>query len=185
MPNTVVVYKSKYGSTKKYAEWIAEALQADLFEASGVNADNLLKYDTVIYGGGLYAGGIIGVSLIRKAFDRLRDKKLVLFTVGLADPKNTEQFLPILNKNLTEEMQKAVRIFHFRGSIDYAKISPVYRAAMKFMKSRVEKKDEKDKNDEDRAFLETFGKSVDFTDQASIAPLVDYCRNCSVGHLAD
>lgn len=177
MKDIVVVYKSKYGSTKKYAEWIAEALQADLFEASKVKADDLSKYGTVIYGGGLYAGGIIGFSLIRKAFDKLKGKKLVLFTVGLADPKNTEQFLPILNKNLTEEMRKAVRIFHLRGSIDYKKISPVYRAAMTMLKSSIEKKDEKARNDEDRDFLETFGKSVDFTDQASIAQLVDYCRN--------
>ncbi|WP_366936885.1 flavodoxin domain-containing protein [uncultured Clostridium sp.] len=32
MNNTVVVYKSKYGSTKKYAEWIAEELSSDIIE---------------------------------------------------------------------------------------------------------------------------------------------------------
>lgn len=32
MNEVVVIYQSKYGAAKKYAEWIAEALGADLFE---------------------------------------------------------------------------------------------------------------------------------------------------------
>jgi len=32
MKNIAVIYKSKYGSTKKYAEWLGEDLQADVFE---------------------------------------------------------------------------------------------------------------------------------------------------------
>jgi len=39
--NTVVVYTSKYGSTEKYAHWIAEAL--------GCNAKNFLNYRQKIY----------------------------------------------------------------------------------------------------------------------------------------
>lgn len=176
MSDTVVVYKSKYGATKKYAEWISKALNADLFEASGVSADTLSNYGTVIYGGGLYAGGILGFSFIKKAFDRIRDKKLVVFTVGLADPKDTEQFRPIIDKNLTPEMQGCIKIFHLRGSINYRKVNPAYRAAFVLIKKQIERKDEKDRNEEDRQFLETYGKSVDFTDEASISPLVDYCR---------
>lgn len=55
---TVVVYKSKSGFTKKYAEWLAEKLPADIFEASQITAEAMTAYDTVIYGAGLYAGGI-------------------------------------------------------------------------------------------------------------------------------
>lgn len=176
MPDTVVVYKSKYGATKKYAEWISKALDADLFEASGVSAETLQKYTTIIYGGGLYAGGIIGFSLIKKAYDKLKDRKIVLFTVGLADPKDTDQFRPLIDKNLTKEMQDSIKIFHFRGSIDYSKLNPVYRAAMSLVKRNAERTAEKGKSDEDRLFLETYGKAVDFTDETSIAPLIDYCR---------
>jgi len=31
-------------------------------------------------------------------------------------------------------------------------------------------------NDEDRLFLETYGKTADFMDEASIAPLVEYVK---------
>lgn len=177
MPNAVVVYKSKYGSTKKYAEWIAKALGADLFDASDINADALQNYDTIIYGGGLYAGGILGLSFIKKAFDKIKNKKIVLFTVGLADPKDKAQFKPIIEKNLTSEMQDCIKIFHLRGAIDYKKINPAYRAAMSLIKRQVERKGEKGRSDEDRLFLETYSKTADFTDETSIAPLVDYVKH--------
>jgi len=32
MRKTVVIYKSKYGKTKQYAEWIAAELNAPLFD---------------------------------------------------------------------------------------------------------------------------------------------------------
>jgi flavodoxin len=55
---TLVVYKSKTGYTKKYAEWIAEELSADILEVSKVNINILASYDTVIFGGSLHAVGI-------------------------------------------------------------------------------------------------------------------------------
>lgn len=90
MKSTAVIYKSKYGSTKKYAEWIGSELECDVLENSSVSADTLKKYDTIIYGGGLFAGGVNGFNLITKNFDAVKDKNLILFTVGLADPNDSE-----------------------------------------------------------------------------------------------
>lgn len=66
MSDIAVIYKSKYGSTKQYAEWISEALKADLFERGNIKYENLYKYKTIIFGGGLYASGIIGFDIIKK-----------------------------------------------------------------------------------------------------------------------
>ena len=68
MAKIAVVYKSKYGSTEKYAHWIAEDVKADIFKADNVKLDILLDYDTIVYCGGLYAGGILGFSLIKKNY---------------------------------------------------------------------------------------------------------------------
>lgn len=58
--NTVVIYRSKYGSAKRYAEWIAQEVKADLFDGSKVSPADLEKYDTIVFGGSLYAVGILG-----------------------------------------------------------------------------------------------------------------------------
>lgn len=49
----IVVYTSKYGTTEKYARWIAEGLHCPAKELQDISAQDLTAYDTIIYGGGL------------------------------------------------------------------------------------------------------------------------------------
>ena len=74
---TVVIYKSKYRSAKRYAEWIAEETNGDLFDGSEIKAEDMLKYDTIVYGGSLYAVGILGISLIKKNFDKRKESNYI------------------------------------------------------------------------------------------------------------
>ena len=78
--NTIVIYKSKYGSTKQYAQWIAEELDCEAVDAKTVKDDDLLKYDNIVYGGGLYAEVINGVTLITKNLEKLGIKDKVTLT---------------------------------------------------------------------------------------------------------
>lgn len=168
-----VIYQSKYGTTKQYAAWIAAELDADLIERASIKPQRLLDYDVVIYGGGLYAGGILGSKLVTKR----PCKKLVLFTVGLADPNLTD-YSPILNKNLPSELQKDTKIFHLRGGIDYKKLSIIHRIMMAMMKKMtMGKKTYEELSGEDKYFIDTYGKEVDFTNKDSITPLVDYVKS--------
>lgn len=56
----------------------------------------LATYDTVIYGGGLYASGINGVKLITKNLDKLKNKKVIVFATG-ATPTRQETTTEMLN----------------------------------------------------------------------------------------
>ena len=171
--NIVVIYSSKYGTTKQYAQWIAEALNAKLFERHKIKADQLNDFDIVIYGGGLYAGGISGVNLVTKN----PCKNLVIFTVGLAPPESTD-YSGILEKNLTSEMIQNTKIFHLHGGIDYKKLGIVHKAMMATMmmiiKKAVAKKDESEISNEDKEFLASYGKKMDSTSRQNILPLVEY-----------
>ena len=77
-----MIYKSISGFTKKYAEWIAEELKADLLEYKNTNIDQLRIYDLIIFGGSLHAVGISGVNIIKKNLHILTDKKIIIFTTG-------------------------------------------------------------------------------------------------------
>ena len=122
MNKIAVVYKSKYGTTKQYAEWIAEELGAPLFEVSSIKPLQLMDYDVVVYGGGLYASGIDGIKLVTKN----PCKSLVVFTVGLADPIITD-YSAVLAKNIPSERLPKVKVFHLRGGIDYGKLNLVHK----------------------------------------------------------
>jgi len=81
--STIVIYKSKYGATKLYAEWIGEALGCEVKDASKVKVSDLKNYDRIVYGGGLYAEVINGVTLITKNQEILKDKKIAVFTTAI------------------------------------------------------------------------------------------------------
>jgi flavodoxin len=81
---TAIIYYSKYGTTRQYAEWIAEKTGAQLFDARKFKKKDLASYDTIVYGGGIYAGGIKGIDLITKNWYKgLDEKNVIVFAVGI------------------------------------------------------------------------------------------------------
>lgn len=179
MNKPVVVYKSKYGATEKYAKWIAEELTCDIYERNNVKPADLERYNTIICGGGLYAGGVNGIDLLTKNFEQLCNKNLILFTCGLADPLdkgNTQHIKNSLNKVFTTQMQERIKVFHLRGAMDYAKLGPVHKAMMAMLYKVTTKKDYDSLRDEDKQMLATYGKTVDFTDKATILPIIRYVQ---------
>ena len=177
MNNIAIVYKSKYGSTKKYAQWIAEETKGDFFECSEIGAKKLIEYDTIVYGGGLYASGIAGISIITKNFEILKDKKIIVFTVGLASTNKEEVFLPIIEKNFSKEMRDNIKFFHLRGGIDYKKLGIIHKSMMAMLKIVISKKSSDELSDDDKELLATYGKKVDFTDKNMIKPLLSFLEN--------
>ena len=59
---TIVLYTSKYGAAETYAQWIAEALGCQAVSLDKFSKKELQGYDTVIYGGGVQAGGESGAA---------------------------------------------------------------------------------------------------------------------------
>lgn len=175
MEKTAVIFKSKCGHTKKYAEWISADLNGDLIEVSKAKIEKIFEYDTIVFGGGIYASGISGVSLITKNFEKLKDKQIIIFTVGLTKTDDLSVFKPIIDKNFTPEMQSKLKIFHLRGGIDYKKLNFVFKIMMSLLKKSVEKKPVK--TEDDKQMLETFGGNVDFSDKTTIEPLVSYVKS--------
>lgn len=88
---TLVVYETKYGSTKQYAEWIAAEIGAELKHVSDIAVTDLARFDRVIIGGYLHMGKIVGVKFLLDEWNVLRNKKVILFTVSGAGPGPAEE----------------------------------------------------------------------------------------------
>lgn len=170
---TVVVYKSKTGYVKKYAEWIAEELSADLFEGSQITSDMLMTYDTIIYGGGLYAVGINGVKWITQNFEKLKGKKVVVFASG-ASTSSEKAVSEVRNKNFTSEQQKFIGFFYLRGGFDYSKLKPFDKVLMTLLKWKLKRKT--DLAPDERGMLAAYTTPVDFTRKKNIDELISYVR---------
>lgn len=174
----LVIYDSQYGFTEQYARWIAEDLGGDCAARKDVNPQQLQKYGGLIYGGGLYAGGVSGLKWFAKQLSSLAGKRTAVFTCGVADPadlKNVAHIREGMAKILTAE-QMELPIFHLRGGIDYSRLGFVHKSMMGMLKKMLESKPQQDLTDEDRQILATYGKIVDFTDRASIRPLIEWAE---------
>ena len=89
MKMPLVLFRSYYGSTLQYAQWLAQSLSCPCFDVRKVPKSSLIHHDPIVFGGGLYAGKMAGASALLREEALLLDKHLVVFTVGASDPTDT------------------------------------------------------------------------------------------------
>ena len=170
--NTLILYGSQYGTTKRYAEKFAE--MTGLPVAGYEDIKNLTGYDRVIYFGGLYAGGVKGLKNTVKKL--APDAKLVIVTVGLADVRDEKNIANIRNslkKQVPEHFLKTSPVFHLRGGIDYRKLTFPHKVMMTLLYNKVKSLPEDKRTAEDRALIETFQTKADFVDYALLKHIAE------------
>ena len=81
-----IVYGSHYGTTERYAQELSRRVGIPAVDYRKMG--EISSQDTVIYLGGLYAGGLVG---LKKSLPKLKTAaNLIVVTVGLADPEEEE-----------------------------------------------------------------------------------------------
>ena len=174
--NAVVVYKSKYGSTKQYAQWISKELEAPCIENKSLKGTDLLKYDTIIYGGGLYAEVINGITLINKNLDLLKDKKIAVFSTGIT-PLDCRGYYDtyVIEKNFKGGVPENVKIFNFLGKMLTSELSLVHKTALKSLKKIMSSK--QNPTEMEKLLIDLCDVNADLTDRSQIKELIEYVRN--------
>lgn len=174
MTNVVVIYKSKYGATKKYAQWLSEELEGDIIEKSKVKIENILKYDTVIYGGGIYATGIAGISFLKKHYKKIEDKKVIVFAVD-ASPYDEKASEFLKERNLKDELSK-IPCFYCRGAWNEEIMTFKDRALCNLLKKAVAKKDPSTFEPWEKSLMEAIGSIGDWTNKDNLNGLLACIR---------
>ena len=174
--STIVIYKSKYGSTKKYAEWISEELDCRMAEAKEIKPDILSEYDTIIYGGGLYAEVINGVHLITKNLDKLTDKKLIVYSTGIT-PTDCRDYYDklVIEKNFKPGMTDKIKVYNLPGKMIIDELSIVHRTAIKSLKKMMSKKE--NPTEMEKLLIRLCDSDEDMTDRNAISELLEYAKN--------
>ncbi|MEG0614964.1 MAG: flavodoxin domain-containing protein [Oscillospiraceae bacterium] len=171
MSKIAIIYKSKQGHSEQYAKWLKEAVEADLFEVSKVKAENLLAYDLIVLGSGVYLGKIEIAGFIKANFNILKYKKVIIFAVGAYSIK-AENLRSLEEKNFSDDMQKEIKIFQLRAGIDRKKISLNDKFTISCEKKKIEKKT--DRTNDEIMMLGIFDGLTDFTKKENLNEMVDY-----------
>jgi len=183
MNKVLVMYYSENGTTKKYAEWIAEGLNGDLYNIKNIKSDMLLNYDVLILGSPILAGApkgsIKGMSIFTKNQNLIKDKKLVYYACGIEDMTKEivqDGIKEYVKKAVPDEIFQKLKIFFLRGGFDHYKLSFLYRLAFWFAKKKIEKKPIEKITSDEKFVLDCYGKNLDFTNKESISLILEYCR---------
>ena len=112
----IILYQSKYGAAKKYADWLAEETGYPCMETKKADIKEIEKYDTIILGGGIYASGIAGLSFLKRNIGKLTGKKILVFCCG-ASPYEESAFQQCREHNM-KDMLSDIPVFYCRGAWD-------------------------------------------------------------------
>lgn len=170
----IIIYGSQYGTAKKYAEELAKKTGFDI--RSYEKVEDINNYDTIIYIGALYAGGVLGMKKTFAKISQSQSKNIVIATVGLADPTDIENANNIKNsiKNqIPKDIYENAHIFHLRGGIDYSRLGFKHRTMMKLLYQKAGGLSEDKKTAEVRAMIETYNKKVDFVNLETLDRIMD------------
>lgn len=167
-----VIYKSKYGATKRYAGWIALKLDADLYELSDISKNDLKKYDRIIYGGPLYRGKIKGIKFITNNYDNIKDKKISLFMVGMKSFEESYINTILLN-NIDQKIINNIDVFYFRGKLNYKELSIKDRIVIYGLREKITDKYQQDISADEKIILEIINNPIDYIDKKSIDVLLN------------
>ncbi len=130
---TLIVYTSQTGFTKRYAEWIAARLHAEMIpvgELKKRTEESLKEYDTIIYGGWASMGKVVRADQFFTRAKDWKDKRLALFCVGAADTEEPTM-QEAMKKVVPEELRSEIKAFYFPGGLNYEKMNLPSRMMMK------------------------------------------------------
>lgn len=122
----IVIHRSSTGSTKEYADWIAEETGFAAYDNrdAGIPWDSA---DTIVIGCPIIANKPFLSGWIEKNWDRMKGKRVVLFTTSGADPAEA----PVdewIRKALPESIRSEIRFFPLPGRFDYARLKGLNKA---------------------------------------------------------
>ncbi|MDO5712839.1 MAG: flavodoxin domain-containing protein [Tissierellia bacterium] len=167
-----IIVNSRYGSTKKYAQWLQEKTKGDLIDFKDFRPRKLLDYSIIVFCAGVYTSGIANLSTLDRSMKVLKEKRVAVFCVG-ASPYVKEAFYSLYRKHFDGNL-KDVPAFYGRGAWDRNKLKFKDRTLCRLLAKKLEKKDEKLYLPWEKDFISFYDKVCDWKDPKYLDPLLEW-----------
>lgn len=172
MGKSIIIYKSKYGAAKEYADLLGEKIHCEAFENSHLNPKQINSFDTVLLCGGVYASHISGISFLKRNYKDLKDKKVVIFAVG-AYPYSEQMISELKRQNLKGTMSN-ITLFYGRGIWNEETLTFKDRLLCNMVKKLAEKKSSSPDEPQGNSLISILGKKENWIDIKYLEPVLDY-----------
>ncbi|HIS45934.1 MAG TPA: flavodoxin [Candidatus Scatomorpha merdigallinarum] len=171
MPDTLILYKSKYGASRRYAALLAERLGCEALELDKAGEATLRGKGTVILAAGVYAGGIAGLSKFAKLLRAVPGVRAAVLAVG-ASPYDEKALRELRERS--KALPGSVPLFYARGAWDEEAMSFKDRTMCKMLQKMVAKQDPGSTEPWMCELLAAMGEKRDWVDAEYLKPLLEY-----------
>ena len=168
----IIIYRSRTGFTKQYAQWLAQSLKCDCIPQEDAGGVRLSDYDVIIFGSSFRAGNIEEIRWYRETilpFEKIN----VVFVTGAMPPTSLEA-TRIAEQNFDKEERRRLRAFYLQSGLNYEAMTLADKLMMKVFRSVLKSK--KPRTEEERAFVEQLQKSFDCSEPANLEPMLNYIQ---------
>jgi menaquinone-dependent protoporphyrinogen IX oxidase len=119
----IIIYKSKYGATKLYADWLSELARLPRVASDSFNTDSLPNYDYLLLGSSVYVGKLLIRNWIKHNLKSLLKKKIFLFVVCGTSLHEKVTLAKIARNNIPDEIRNNCEIFFLPGRLNKSILS--------------------------------------------------------------
>lgn len=141
----IIIYKSKYGATKQYADWLSEDTGFPAISVDKFNPSKLVEFDTVIIGSSVYVGKLLINHWLDKNWRLLKGKHLHLFVISGTPPDQKEKLMGYLRSSVPKEILNEFSVTFLHGKLLMNELSWLDRVLVKFARKATEKEDYSEK----------------------------------------
>jgi hypothetical protein len=122
--NGIVLYRSRYGATKQYADWIGGALRLPVIDPERMDERLLATCDFLVIGAPVYIGEVLLKTWLCMYEDQLKHKKLFFFIVCAPSP-DASKYRQIMVDNIPGAfLRPSTDIFFLPGRWILGNLSP-------------------------------------------------------------
>ncbi len=172
---TVIIYKSKTGFTKKYAQIVAEQAGCELLELKKATPKALAGYELIVFGSRFFAGTVDGLKKARELFEASKATEFVVFATGATPNEAADIVNDVWKNNFSSEELEAIPHFYMQSGICYEKMPFAEKMMMKMAAKMM--KNQKEKDEMGQGFEEALKGSFDISSEEYAQPLVEYLKN--------
>ena len=159
----LILYSSKTGFSRRYAQWLGEALNCQAVPFKERKSVDMSGCEGIVLFGGL--GQMSGLKWLKKQLPALTGKRIAAVAVGCA---------PMETPDLPERMEKLfggtpeIKGFYCQGGLDYERMGAVDRAMMAALRAALKARPEQ------ADMLEGISRSFDGSTREYLEPVVQW-----------
>lgn len=158
---TAIVYVSNTGSSKKYAEMLAEKISCPVF--SFKDSDSVPAGSEIVFIGWVMAGAVQGLKEAREKFGALK----AVVAVGMMTGEKQDN-------DLKDKNQITEPFFSLPGAFDMSKLSGMYKMMMGMIVKMLKSKLKESNEPKAKEVMEKFEEGFDMVEEKNLDGIIAF-----------